>query len=653
MSSVKRLSYQNTGGRKSYAPTSISQSNVENTERRSSIYRSRNSSNGPTGHQSFFQQVTQAAGVPRDPRPLRDRSYQTKIGQDLLDYLTQHNFEMTMKHMLSQNTTKSPTQKDFNFMFQFLYRQIDPSYRFQKSIEQEVPQILKQLRYPYEKSITKSQITAVGGQNWFTFLGMLHWMMQLAQMLEGYEAGRYEEACLEAGVDVTGDRIIFEFLSSAYRDWLAMDDEADESDQERALAPHVNAMAQQFDRSNAKYLDDVAMLEAEHEKLQKEIDEIEKTTPDIATLDKHYEILKTDDVAFTQWVNTMQQKIDKYEARIKFIQEEIDKEEVELKEAEEERANLQKAVDDQGISMRDIDRMNSERERLQKGIESTAQRLDEAKRKVAEKEAETSAKLEELELLVESYNSLAYQIALIPSTAANAKGNDYELQLTLNDGPSFSASQPGSSQLGANTESDRLLADPVTGYQAHHILNLDLRGQVKTSFVNLRKEISERRSVAMERMMKDHDLLDQIKEAITDKHSEVETLGHRVRAAQEEFEKTKEITTTQKLASDTQIEKMEKELAKMRAGLTESVQLMEQREINTNIEYEQLTFHANALREELHTDIEKMLNDIIKFKVHIQKNLEDYEAFVSEELEQELAGDEVEIKEDEDDVLMG
>ncbi len=45
-----------------------------------------------------------------------------------------------------------------------------------------------------------------------------------------------------------------------------------------------------------------------------------------------------------------------------------------------------------------------------------------------------------------------------------------------------------------------------------------------------------------------------------------------------------QVTTTQKMASDTQIEKMEKELAKMRAGLSESVQLMEQREMNTNIE---------------------------------------------------------------------
>jgi kinetochore protein NDC80 len=55
--------------------------------------------------------------------------------------------------------------------------------------------------------------------------------------------------------------------------------------------------------------------------------------------------------------------------------------------------------------------------------------------------------------------------------------------------------------------------------------------------------------------------------------------------------------------------------------------------------YEQLTLRANALREELHTEIERMLNDIIKFKVHIQKNLEDYEGFVVEEVEQELGGD--------------
>ena len=103
-----------------------------------------------------------------------------------------------------------------------------------------------------------------------------------------------------------------------------------------------------------------------------------------------------------------------------------------------------------------------------------------------------------------------------------------------------------------------------------------------------------------------------------------------------------QLTNTQKIHSDAQIEKLEKQLAEMRTTMTDSVQLMEQREMNTNIEYEQLTVRAAALREELHTEIERMLNDIIRFKVHIQKSLEDYEQFVAEEVEKECEEQEME-----------
>ena len=50
---------------------------------------------------------------------------------------------------------------------------------------------------------------------------------------------------------------------------------------------------------------------------------------------------------------------------------------------------------------------------------------------------------------------------------------------------------------------------------------------------------------------------------------------------------------------------------------------------------------ANALREELHTEIDKILHDTIKFKIHIQSNLSDYENFVADELEKELGSDEL------------
>lgn len=497
--------------------------------------------------------------------------------------MTNNNFEMEMKHQLSQNSIRSPTQKDFNYMFQWLYHRIDPSYRFLKNIDQEVPPILKQLRYPFEKSITKSQIAAVGGQNWSTFLGLLHWVMQLAQMLDGYGSGQYDDACLEAGVDVGGDRVIFGFLSGAYRDWLSMDEDADDGEMDRVLAPHVENMAAAFEHSNSKYLEELKILEAENKRLQDEIDHIEKSGPNVALLDKHYEIIMADHEKFSAYNDHMAQKSDRHDAKIKMLQEEIEKVLMELREADQERASLQKSVDDQGISMRDIDRMTVERERLQKALEATALRLDEAKSKAAEKESEASAKLEELERAVETFNSAAYQIGLIPATAPNAKGKNYELQVTANSGPDFSMSQMGSQQI-ANSDSDRLLYDPISGYQPQHILNLDLRGHVKSSFIGLRKDISERRSGAMEDMMKQHDLLDSLREAIDEKKGEVEGLGHRVRAAEEEYEKTKENLTTLKNASDAQIEKMEKELARLRADLTESVQLMEQREMNTNIE---------------------------------------------------------------------
>jgi kinetochore protein NDC80 len=60
--------------------------------------------------------------------------------------------------------------------------------------------------------------------------------------------------------------------------------------------------------------------------------------------------------------------------------------------------------------------------------------------------------------------------------------------------------------------------------------------------------------------------------------------------------------------------------------------------------YEQLTLRANSLREELHTEIERMLDDIVRFKLHIQRNLEEYEVFIADEVEksceeQDMLGD--------------
>ena len=538
---------------------------------------------GPTGHQSFFATAPPSNGIPTDPRRLRDSATRQVMGQELMEFLGQRNFEGEMKHSLTHKTMTSPTQKDFNLMFHFLYHCIDPSYRFQKNIDAEVPPLLKQLRYPFEKNISKSQLSAVGGNNWSTFLGMLHWMMNLAKMMEQYAYGAYDEACIEAGFDVTADRITFQFLSDAYKEWLSIEEDDDEDEEKRRIQPHVEAMAAKFEQANQANLEQLKQLEEEGKALQDQIDELSKSAPRLSKLDEQIKILEEDRVKFENYNASMDGKVDKYQHRAQLLQQEIERCEQELQEAEDDKNDLQRRVDEQGLSVQDIDRMNSERERLQRGVETTAMRLEEVKDRTSKKEAETGAKLDELESVVQRYNGLGYQIGIIPATAANANGYDHELQLTVNDGPDFSASQmPGSSQ--QLLESDRLLHDANNGYQPYHLLRHNDLKSSKKALQDLRKAISDRRNGALEEDMAKMDMLDKTREALEDKYAEMDTLEHRLRGAQEEFDKMKEISYAQNMASDTQIEKMEKELAKMRAGLTESVQLMEQREMNTNLE---------------------------------------------------------------------
>jgi kinetochore protein NDC80 len=291
--------------------------------------------------------------------------------------------------------------------------------------------------------------------------------------------------------------------------------------------------------------------------------------------------LEDDRVKFEKYNDSMEVKVKKYTDRCQLLDTSIAEIEAELQASEKEQQELQAIIDGRGMTISDIDRMANEKDRLDTALQATAARLEDSKKRVAEKELAASRKLDDLEQAIERYNNLGYQIGVIPSTAANAKGQEYELVLTITEGPNFSGSQMGGS---SQDSSDRLLHDAGTGYSPHHLLNLDIRGMVKSNITVLRKEIAERRNSALEADMNNHDLLDKVKEVIDDKQVEVEALGHRVAQAEEELEKLREISNTQKSQSDAQIERMEKELGRMRSGLGESVQLMVQREMAVNIE---------------------------------------------------------------------
>jgi len=652
LSTAKRSSSNNAFAsastrRQSVAPNQLFGSQTPasaSLQRRSSIY-SRPSVNLPAMHQSFFSQPRAVVGILKDPRPLNTPSYRLRIGQELLDYLTQNNFELEMKTSLPHDAMTSPKQKDFVSMFQFLYRRIDPGYRFQKGIDNEAPLIMKQLRYPYENQISKTQLNSAGSQqSWPKVLGLLHWMMQLAQMLDNFSRGAYDDACAEAGVDVTGDRIVFRFLFGAYQDWLQVGPEDDDESADAVLVPHIQAMAEEFERINAKHVEELKIYEAENEALRAQIEEFERGAPDVAKLDKHFKILEDDKKKFEEYNANVQAKIEKYDSRIKILEAEIEKTEVDLQSIEQERLGLLHSMDRQGLNIQDIDRMNTERERLAKSHEDAIAMLDDMNKKVLEKEAETARKLEDLEAIVKRYNSLGYQMSLIPSTAVNAKGNDYEVFLNISDtnNNTFSTSQ---SRHRGSPEGDRLLADINVGYSPMHLLNLDLRGAVRSAFISLRKEINERRKAAADADLNARDFLDNISEALHEKNTEIDNLNYRVNEASRTYASLKENGNTAHTQQTSAIEKLEKELARMREGLERGVLELEQREMEVGVAWESMREEAARVREELHGGVERMLEEVIRFKVHVQKGLEEFEGWVGEEVETELLGDGVDEEE--------
>lgn len=456
-----------------------------------------------------------------------------------------NNFEAETKYQVSPNFLKSPTQKDFTMVFEYLYHRLDPNYHFTKPMDQEVLPILKTLRYPYATTITKSSLAAVGGANvWPTFLAMLHWLLDLVKTMEQIDAGDFEAIVEEdSGLDVGTDRIVFDFSAKSYQAWLQGADDHQE---------YIHEMVAAFDERVARFSADIEELTHRNTELHDKLSRFNHTNADgktpLQVLEEEKVILEKDKEKFIAYIQTIEGRIANTTAANVRLREKLAELDAELKQLEEQKQNLQRAVDKQGLSPADIDRMASEREKLDKGLAQTTARIEELKVKAAEKEQEAASKLEYLERAVTRYNSLAYQIGIIPSAATNAGGKDYEFVLFPHKAGGASGESRGGGDLMqiddegvGGPDDNRLLYDAVTGYQPVQLANRDLRHDIKPALNKLRQDISERIHQLQDEGFKGNELIDRVNEALADLKEEVETLQARVQVAQTEFEGIKEV----------------------------------------------------------------------------------------------------------------
>lgn len=136
--------------------------------RRTSIWAGGSQQSAPSGSQTS-----------KDPRPLRDRQYQSKMRQDILSYLQGDDFDISM------GTLTNIQGKDYRAIFTYLLLTLDPCHPLNENArfeEQFVP-ALKSLKYPYAHQIDNKWLAAPASMHsWPSLLGVLHWLVEVCKV---------------------------------------------------------------------------------------------------------------------------------------------------------------------------------------------------------------------------------------------------------------------------------------------------------------------------------------------------------------------------------------------------------------------------------------------------------------------------------------
>ena len=353
----------------------------------------------------------------KDPRNLRDRNVQSAMQQEILDYLINNKFDIETSHPVSLKTFKQPTQKGFTTIFNWRYLRSDPGYRFTKSVESELYQILKNLEYPYLDTISKSQISAVGGSSWYRFQGLLHWMVQLNIKLEklsnAWENPMLNQPTLEMA-NVTGpvksldeqrrimgkyekisENLVLDYLSESYKTFLTGEDDYSDSMNKFSLG------CEKFTRIISS---DIDAVNAENQKLVREYHALqEKSSLFKSSLEK-FNALKGDVAKYQNYINTMDEKSKEWPKKLDRMKVESEKKMREVTQLENDIRTKLSAMEEKGLSLELFEERSKKRSDLQKELSNIQEECDKLAAEVIRRKQEQNSLVRNVMSALKQYN---------------------------------------------------------------------------------------------------------------------------------------------------------------------------------------------------------------------------------------------------------
>jgi len=390
----------------------------------------RNSNGPPRKSSTGLSRKSTAYGshARQDPRPNTDKSYiQTSI-RGLINYLTDHNYDQPFSAKILQR----PTAKDFTYIVSFVFRQVDANFRITGKLEEEVLQFFKAMHYPFP--ISKASMQAVGTMHtWPTLLASITWMVELLTYDEEVQNDAANQAALAGSSSSSGcgsvddferadEKALFEYLGVAYKAFLDGDDETYEKLEDGLVGS--------FEGRCGEVEAQCAALEASIDQMQAEVQVCHTRHAALPGLRQRRADYESDLGKFRTLIEQLTAHREGLAAKVEKREGELAGLYRSLEMVRAEMVELKQVVAGQELSPEDVARMQQERVRLDEALGKAREHKGKMQKALWEAEMELSRAVVDLETAAQLFNSKAAGLQLIPITARNSNGIQYEMSVS-------------------------------------------------------------------------------------------------------------------------------------------------------------------------------------------------------------------------------
>ncbi|NXO99230.1 NDC80 protein, partial [Certhia brachydactyla] len=590
--------------RSTFGKLSMSKPTSGASERKVSCFGNRASGAGGSRSSQFGVFGTEKI---KDPRPLHDKAFIQQCIKKLCEFLVENAYA----HNVSMKSLQSPSVKDFLKIFTFIYRFLCPSYELPDSkFEEEIPKVFKDLGYPFP--LSKSSMYTVGAPHtWPQIVAALVWLIDCVKLYNAIRenAPSFDDRQSWGGETDDGivhNKLFMDYCVKCYDLFMKGRDTFEELDAEVQSKLKDLFNIDQFQMES---------LAAENKRLQEEIARLEKekeSEPDRrVTLRNVKSSLQADVQKYQAYLANLESHIAILDQKVESVNDEVETAEMEVEAMKQENARLRHILDNQKYSAADIERINHERNELQQTINKLTKELEAEEHQLWNEELKYARNKEAIEMQLAEYHKLARKLKLIPVSAENSKGHDFEIQFNPEAGPNC-----------------------LVKY----------RTQIKAPLMEIINETEEEISKATQRKMTLEDTLEQVNVMLEDKKRSVKTLTEEAEKLDDLYQqKLKEIEEEeQKCANELESLKKHKQLLEsgVYEGLSEATNELHDLQRQYQVVLQTTTEEKRKIGANLSRLIETVATHIASIVKYLdEQNLKicrDYEEFMSEDLLSDL-----------------